>query len=91
MERGVRRQMTGTVVSDKMEKTRVVAVQRWKIVPKYKKRIRTTTKVKAHDEAGTTQVGDTVRLVECRPISRDKRWRIAQVLHRSEAPGGDQE
>ncbi|HHY44649.1 MAG TPA: 30S ribosomal protein S17 [Firmicutes bacterium] len=89
MERGMRKEMTGVVVSDKMDKTRVVAIETWKVVPKYQKRVRSTRKVKAHDEDNSARTGDLVRIVECRPLSRDKKWRIAEILEKSKSAGGD--
>jgi small subunit ribosomal protein S17 len=89
MERGIRKEMTGVVVSDKMDKTRVVAIETWKVVPKYRKRVRSTRKVKAHDETNSAKTGDVVRIVECRPFSRDKKWRVAEVLEKSKGAGGD--
>ncbi|MGI6643056.1 MAG: 30S ribosomal protein S17 [Bacillota bacterium] len=80
MERGKRKRITGVVVSDKMDKTRVVAIESWKMAPIYRKRVRSTHRVKAHDEGNQTRIGDTVVLVESRPLSRDKRWRIARVV-----------
>jgi small subunit ribosomal protein S17 len=91
MERGMRKEWTGVVVSDKMQKTSVVEIQTWKTSPIYGKRIRSTHRVKAHDENNETGVGDTVRLVECRPLSRDKKWRIASIIEKSRMAdlGGD--
>ena len=89
MERGIRKEMTGVVVSDKMDKTRVVAIETWKVVPKFRKRVRSTRKVKAHDETNSAKTGDVVRIVECRPFSRDKKWRVAEVLEKSKGAGGD--
>lgn len=90
MERGKRKELTGIVVSDKMQKTRVVSIETWKVSPIYGKRIRSTQKVKAHDEDNVSGVGDTVRLVESRPLSHDKRWRVIQVVEKSRhATGGD--
>ena len=89
MERGIRKEMTGVVVSDKMDKTRVVAIETWKVVPKYRKRVRSTRKVKAHDEDNSARAGDVVRIVACRPLSRDKKWRIAEILEKSKSAGGD--
>ena len=66
----------GRVVSDKMQKTLVVAVERLVRHPKYKKYYRVTTKFKVHDENNTFHIGDTVRFIETRPLSKDKRWRI---------------
>ena len=90
MERAKRRELVGVVVSDKMDKTRVVAIQTWKVSPIYGKRIRSTRKVQAHDEDNSAFIGDTVRLSETRPISRHKRWRIAEIVERSKGQvGGD--
>ncbi len=91
MERGKRKKITGVVVSDKMDKTRVVAIESWKMAPIYRKRVRSTHRVKAHDEGNTTQIGDTVVLVESRPLSRDKRWRITSVVSKEDpsSAGGD--
>lgn len=90
MERVKRKEMVGVVVSDKMDKTRIVAVDTWKVSPLYGKRIRSTQRIKAHDEKNVTSLGDKVLLIETRPISKHKRWRIAEVLEASEHPlGGD--
>jgi len=70
------RKLTGTVVSDKMQKTRVVAVERLKKHPKYLTYYRVTTKFKAHDEENAYKTGDKVVMEETRPLSKDKRWRI---------------
>ncbi len=70
------RRIVGVVVSDKMAKTRVVAVDRLKKHPKYQKYYRVTTKFKAHDEANEYKTGDKVMIEETRPISKDKRWKI---------------
>ncbi len=91
MERGKRKELTGVVVSDKMQKTRVVSIESWKISPKYGKRVRSTHRVKAHDEENASKVGDTVLLVESRPLSAEKRWRISKVTSKTVASsGGDQ-
>lgn len=90
MERGKRKELTGLVVSDKMNKTRVVAIETWKINPLYGKRVRVTRKVKAHDEENLSHVGDKVRLVETRPLSREKRWRVAEIIEKSRVSGGEQ-
>lgn len=66
-----------------MQKTVVVSVERIVVHPRYKKRLKRQTKVKAHDERNQCQVGDQVLIVECRPLSRDKRWRVRQVLERA--------
>jgi small subunit ribosomal protein S17 len=72
----VKRQFVGTVVSDKMAKTVVVRVDRTVLHPKYHKRYTRSTKLKAHDEKAEYHVGDLVTVEECRPLSRDKRWRV---------------
>ena len=73
---------TGRVVSDKMDKTVVVAVERYQVHRLYKRRIRRITRFKAHDEGNACKLGDTVRIVETRPLSRDKRWRVVEILSR---------
>ncbi len=78
-----RKERKGIVVSNRMEKTVVVSVERIIMEPKYKKYLRRRTKVKAHDEANKCKVGDRVLLVECRPLSRDKRWRVSRILERT--------
>ena len=70
----------GTVVSDKMQKTVVVAVERTKRHRLYKKTLRRTKHYKAHDENNDCRLGDTVRIVETRPLSKEKRWRVAEIL-----------
>ena len=75
-ERGLRRKIEGEVVSDKMDKTVVVNVTSVKIHPKYKKRYKSSKKYKAHDEKNEYKVGDVVVIEECRPLSKDKRWRV---------------
>lgn len=75
-ERVKRRQFTGEVVSDKMSKTIVVKVESVKIHPKYQKRYKVSKKYKVHDETNQFKVGDRVSFVECRPLSRDKCWRV---------------
>lgn len=74
---------TGTVVSNKMEKTIVVAVQERTLHGLYKKYVKRTKKVKAHDERNEAGVGDTVRVVECRPISKEKCWRLTDIVERA--------
>ncbi len=81
--RGRRKTRVGVVVSDKMDKTVVVAVTRQFPHPLYKKIIKRTKKYKAHDEENTCGVGDVVRISETRPISRDKRWRIQIILEKA--------
>ena len=83
--RGLSKQRTGVVVSDRMDKTAVVSVERTVMEPRYKKILRRRTKVKAHDEGNQCHVGDRVLIVECRPLSRDKRWRVSKVLERAQA------
>ena len=73
----------GLVVSDKMSKTRVVAVERSFRHPRYERVIKRTARFKAHDEQNEAHVGDRVLIVETRPLSRDKRWRIKEILERA--------
>ena len=75
-----RREWYGSVVSNKMDKTVVVAVARSVIHPVYKKVLRRVTKLKAHDEGNVCKVGDRVQLTETRPISKDKHWRVVRVM-----------
>ena len=81
-ERNLRKEMIGTVVSDKMDKTVVVAVQTNVRHDVYGKTVKRTYKLKAHDENNECRVGDTVRIVETRPLSRDKRWRVEKIVAR---------
>jgi len=81
--RGQRKTRIGYVVSDKMQKTIVVELENRSKHPLYGKIIRTTTKVKAHDENGSAGVGDRVSLMETRPLSATKRWRLVEVLERA--------
>jgi small subunit ribosomal protein S17 len=76
----MKHQLTGKVVSDKMAKTVVVTVDRLKEHPKYHKRYKVTTRYKAHDEKDACKIGDVVLIEECRPISRDKRWKVVKKL-----------
>lgn len=80
-----RRTMTGRVVSNKMQKTVAVAVERIVRHPVYGKYVRRTTKLLVHDENCACREGDLVAIVECRPVSRRKSWRVAEVLQRGEA------
>jgi small subunit ribosomal protein S17 len=82
-ERGRRKTAIGYVVSDKMEKTIVVELESRKSHPLYGKIIRTTSKVKAHDENGDAGIGDRVSLMETRPLSATKRWRLVEVLEKA--------
>ncbi len=83
MERGNRKTRIGVVVSNKMTKTVVVKVERRVADRKYGKIVMTAEKYKAHDENQECKVGDKVRMVETRPMSKDKRWRIAEVLEKA--------
>jgi len=82
-ERGSRKVRTGTVVSDKMQKTVVVAILRRVAHPVYGKMVTRTTRVKAHDEENAAKTGDTVRIAETRPLSKDKRWRVVEIVERA--------
>ena len=82
-ERGLRKQREGVVVSNKMQKTIVVVVERKVQHAKYRKFVRSRKSYKVHDEENTCQIGDRVRIVETRPLSRDKRWRLGAVLERA--------
>ncbi len=77
-----RRVLVGTVVSDKMEKSIVVQVQRRYKHPRYRKYVSERIRYKAHDESNQAKVGDTVRIVSCRPLSRDKRWALQTILEK---------
>ena len=79
-----KREWVGRVLSNKMNKTVVVAVERSVIHPIYRKVLRRVTKMKAHDEQNVCRVGDRVRLVETRPISKEKHWRVVEVIGSSE-------
>src|SRR5688500_15718128 len=86
MERkSLRKKRIGTVVSHRMEKTAVVWVERKVMHPKYKKYLKLRTKLKAHDENNECRVGDRVLIMECRPLSREKRWRVSRILERAVA------
>ena len=83
MERGNRKVRIGKVVSDKMDKTIVVATEKLVAHPLYKKRIKMTKKYKAHDEENQCQIGDTVKIMETRPLSKNKRWRLVEILEKA--------
>jgi small subunit ribosomal protein S17 len=83
VERGSRKVRQGRVVSDKMQKTVVVAIERRVAHPVYGKMVTRTTRVKAHDEENTAKTGDTVRIAETRPLSKDKRWRVVEIVERA--------
>ena len=83
MERNLRKQRVGKVVSDKMDKTIVVAVENRIRHPRYKKIITRTYKLKAHDENNECGIGDRVRVMETRPLSKEKRWRLEAILEKA--------
>jgi small subunit ribosomal protein S17 len=82
-ERNLRKTRVGIVVSDKMEKTIVVAVKDNVKHPLYNKIVKRTYKLKAHDENNEANIGDTVRVMETRPLSKDKRWRLVEIMERA--------
>ena len=82
--RAFRKTRVGQVVSDKMDKTIVVAIEDSVQHPLYKKILKRTYKLKAHDENNECGVGDTVRVMECRPLSKDKRWRLVELIKKAE-------
>jgi small subunit ribosomal protein S17 len=82
-DRGSRQERRGVVVSDKGEKTIIVKVDVIKLHPRYKKVVRRSVKFHAHDEGNTAGVGDTVRIVETRPLSKTKRWRLAEIVEKA--------
>ena len=81
--RAMRKTRVGLVVSDKMQKTVVVAIERRVPHPVYGKMMSRTTKLKAHDEQNTAKAGDMVRIMETRPMSKDKRWRLVEIVSRA--------
>jgi small subunit ribosomal protein S17 len=78
-----RKTRTGIVVSDKMQKTVVVAIERRVAHPQYGKMVTHTKRLKAHDEENSAKTGDTVRIMETRPLSKDKRWRVVEIVDRA--------
>lgn len=82
-ERNLRKTRTGKVVSDKMDKTIVVAVEDRVKHPLYNKIVKRTYKLKAHDENNECKVGDTVKVMETRPLSKDKRWRLVEIMEKA--------
>jgi small subunit ribosomal protein S17 len=82
-QRNERKVQVGKVVSDKMDKTIVVAVETYKKHDLYHKRIKYTKKFKAHDENNEAKIGDVVRIMETRPLSKDKRWRLTEVVEKA--------
>ena len=83
MERNLRKTRTGKVVSNKMEKTIVVAIEDHVKHPLYGKIVKRTYKLKAHDENNECNIGDTVKVMETRPLSKDKRWRLVEIIERA--------
>ena len=83
-ERNLRKTMIGTVLSNKMEKTVVVAVETSVSHKIYGKTVKRTYKLKAHDEENACQIGDKVRVMETRPLSKDKRWRVVEILEKAD-------
>jgi small subunit ribosomal protein S17 len=81
--RGMRKTRVGVVISDKMDKTIVIAIKARVRHPLYGKIMNKTTKLKAHDEQNACGVGDTVRVMETRPLSRDKRWRLVEIIEKA--------
>ena len=81
--RNFRKQRTGVVVSDKMDKTIVVAIKTKVKHPLYGKTVNRTTRLKAHDEKNECGIGDTVRIMETRPLSKDKRWRLVEIIEKA--------
>ncbi len=83
MDRNLRKTRTGKVTSNKMDKTIVVAVENHVKHPLYKKYVKKTYKLKAHDENNECNIGDTVRVMETRPLSKDKRWRLVEIVEKA--------
>jgi small subunit ribosomal protein S17 len=83
VERNLRKTRTGKVVSNKMEKTIVVAIEDHVKHPLYNKIVKRTYKLKAHDEQNECNIGDTVKVMETRPLSKDKRWRLVEIVERA--------
>ena len=83
MERAKRKVRIGNVVSDKMDKTVVVAVETFVTHPLYKKQMKKTTKLKAHDENNECEIGDVVKIMETRPLSKDKNWRLVNIVKKA--------
>ena len=83
VSRASRKTRVGLVVSDKMEKTVVVSIERRVQHPVYGKMVRRTKRLKAHDEKNDAKTGDTVRIMETRPLSKDKRWRLVEIVERA--------
>ncbi len=88
---GNRKIREGLVVADRMDKTIVVAVEIKKVHPLYKKAIRVTKRYKAHDENNACKIGDRVKIVETRPLSKEKRWRVTEIMSKKEVAEARQE
>ena len=82
MERNLRKTRTGKVISNKMDKTIVVAIEEHVKHPLYKKIVKDTYKLKAHDENNECKIGDRVKVMETRPLSKDKRWRLVEIVEK---------
>jgi small subunit ribosomal protein S17 len=78
-----KKEFIGTVKSDKMEKTIVVSIETLTLHPLYKKYVKRAKKIKAHDEKNDAKIGDRVRVIECRPISKEKCWKLVEVIERA--------
>ena len=83
MERNLRKTRTGKVISNKMDKTIVVAIEEHVKHPLYKKIVKDTYKLKAHDENNACNIGDIVKVMETRPLSKDKRWRLVEIVEKA--------
>ena len=83
MERNLRKTRTGKVISDKMDKTVVVAIENHVRHPLYGKIVKKTYKLKAHDENNECRIGDTIKVMETRPLSKDKRWRLVEIVEKA--------
>nr|WP_296440419.1 30S ribosomal protein S17 [uncultured Acetatifactor sp.] len=83
MERNLRKVRVGKVTSNKMDKTIVVAIEEHVKHPRYKKIVKSTYKLKAHDENNECGIGDTVKVMETRPLSKDKRWRLVEIIEKA--------
>jgi small subunit ribosomal protein S17 len=84
VDRANRKTRVGRVISDKMDKTIVVAIENRVMHPLYKKIVKRTYKLKAHDENNTCNIGDKVKVMETRPLSRDKRWRLVEIIEKAQ-------
>jgi len=81
--RGAKKEFIGSVKSDKMDKTIVVSIETLTLHPLYKKYVKRVKKVKAHDEKNEAKIGDRVRVIECRPISKEKCWKLVEIIERA--------